>query len=383
MIVLVTDDDKDKRDAIVDFIISIGIDKSRIRTAANMVDFAAQFDSSVTVCIIDLRLPAFDGADVQQNGLGILQVIERSRAPDLKLIAISSYPEEFELVRPQFESRGCIIADFHNRDVWESALRNLIVQAASRETFDFVIFAALSSERQPYTSFERLAGKAVSKGNLTRYDIEVEGRQGTVIELPRMGIVDAAATASVCIERFNPKIVSMSGICAGFPKHAKLGQLLIAELVYEYQSGKWTADGFSQEPYQIPISEKLRTALRGLIESDDLLTNLEAGWKHVRPTEMCNPKLAAFTSGSAVIADKKYLEQVANHHRRVSGLDMETYAIFRAAHLARCKPEVFCAKVVVDLADAKKDDRLQPYGCLVSARFVVNSLAEIFRQGLV
>ena len=381
MNILLVEDDTRKRDEIVALILSLGIDRSQIRIAANMVEFVAQFDATVAICVVDLRLPAFDGGDVQQTGLGILQFIEKSKGTDLKLIAISSYPEEFESVRPQFESRGCIITDFHNKDVWHSALKNLVVQAGSRESFDFIIFTALASERSPYTSFGQLLGKAVSKGNLTRYDIEIEGRRGTVIELPRMGIVDAAVTAGICIERFTPKLVGMSGICAGFPDHTALGQLLVAELAYEYQSGKWTKDGFNQEPYQVPISEKLRSLLRGMIESDDLLSRLEDGWRQVRPADMRPPKMAAFTSGSAVIADKKYLQQVSGHHRRVSGLDMETYAIFRAAHLARCKPEVLCAKVVVDLADADKDDRIQPYGCFISARFLVQAISEVFRQG--
>jgi adenosylhomocysteine nucleosidase len=378
VIVLVTEDDRNKRDTIVNYLLDCGVERSQIRTAANMVEFSSEFSPEVSVCVIDLCLPAFDGGEIQKNGIGILQVIERSKAADLKLIAISSYPEEFENVRPQFESRGCIIADFHKTEVWQSALKNLLVQAASRESFDFIVFTALTSERQPYTSLESLNGKAVSKGNLTRYDITIEGKRGTVIELPRMGIVDAAVTASVCIERFTPKVVCMSGICAGFPKHAALGQLLVAELAYEYQSGKWTDDGFSQEPYQVPVSENLRTLLRGLTAEDELLTNLELGWKQVRPAEMRTPHLAAFTSGSAVIADSRYLAQVGSHHRRVAGLDMETYAIFRAAHLARSKPEIICAKVVVDLADTEKDDRLHPYGCTISARFVVHALKEFF-----
>jgi Nucleoside phosphorylase len=383
MAVLITEDDLNKRETIVEYLKYIGVDQSQIRTATNMVEFNAEFGADVSVCIIDLCLPAYDGGEIQQSGIGILQAIERSKSSDLKLIAISSYPEEFENVRAQFESRGCIIADFHKTEVWQSALKYLIVQASSREAFDFVIFTALNAERQPYTTFPTLQGKAVSKGNLTRFDISVEGRRGTVIELPRMGIVDAAVTASVCIERFNPKIVCMSGICAGFPGRAAMGQLLVANLAYEYQSGKWTSDGFSQEPYQVPISENLRTALKGLLADDELLVGLEEGWRKFRPTDMVPPDLAAFTSGSAVIADEKYLQQVATHHRRVAGLDMETYAVMRAAHLARSKPEMLCAKVVVDLANAEKDDRLHPYGCMISARFVVQALSEIFRTGLI
>ena len=83
----------------------------------------------------------------------------------------------------------------------------------------------------------------------------------------------------------------MSGVCAGFIDRAELGQLLISELAYEYQSGKWTDEGFSQEPYQVPMSEKMRIIVRELLEdADALLTRLETGWKGDRPATMVPPQ---------------------------------------------------------------------------------------------
>ena len=42
------------------------------------------------------------------------------------------------------------------------------------------------------------------------------------------------------------------------------------------------------------------------------------------------------------------------------------YAVMRAAQIAVCKPDVLCARTVVDLADGDKNDRLHPYGCEIS-----------------
>lgn len=172
----------------------------------------------------------------------------------------------------------------------------------------------------------------------------------------------------------------MSGICAGFPDRAELGQLLVSELAFEYQSGKWTADGFSQEPYQVPVSEEVRSIAAELLDDKQLLSRLEHGWNSDRPSKMSQPKLSTFTSGSAVIASDKYIEQVATYHRRVSGLDMEIYALQRAAHTAQCSPDFICAKTVVDLAGAGKNDELHPYGCEISARFMVEALKKYFER---
>ena len=71
MNILLVEDDTRKRDEIVALILSLGIDRSQIRIAANMVEFVAQFDATVGICVVDLRLAGFDGGDVEQTGLGI------------------------------------------------------------------------------------------------------------------------------------------------------------------------------------------------------------------------------------------------------------------------------------------------------------------------
>lgn len=381
MKILITEDDHAKRAEIVAFIENLGVDPANILVAIDMADFMAKFDESIEICVIDLRLPAYDGAGPDLNGIGVLQAVDKKGGGRVKLLAISAYPDEFADIRGQFESRGCLLVDYNQHGVWQSVLKQMIVQAQVAETMDFVIFCALRSERTAYTLLPEIMATPVFRDNVTRLDVTIGGAKGTIIELPHMGLVDAASIAGACVEKYKPKVVAMSGVCAGFIDRAELGQLLISELAYEYQSGKWTDEGFSQEPYQIPISEKMRIIVRELLEdADALLTRLETGWKGDRPAKMVTPKLAAFTSGSAVIASEEFIAQVATHHRRVSGLDMEIYAVQRTAHIARCAPDALCAKVVVDLANGNKDKLLQPYGSFVSARFLVEALSAYFNQ---
>lgn len=380
MKVLIVEDDEDKRNEISDYVLSLGVPDGHVETAVDMAEFASKFDRDTSICVIDLKIPAYEGAGPDLNGLGVLQTIERAGAANVKLLAISSYPEEFVDVRAQFERRGCMLVDHNERTVWHNVLKQMVIEAQATEQMDFLIFCALRSERAPYTGMADLRGKPIFKDNLSRLDLTIGGRRGAVIELPRMGLVDAAVASGQCIEKFRPKIVAMSGICAGFAGRAQLGQLLVSELAYEYQSGKWTADGFSQEPYQAPIPEDVRVRIRELIEDQQLLSRLESGWTSDRPSKMTSPMLAAFTSGSAVIASETLMSQVSTYHRRVAGLDMEVYAVMRAAQIAHCQPSFFCAKVVVDLAGGDKDDRIQPYGCAISANFTVEVLRNFFSQ---
>lgn len=378
MKVLIAEDNESKRDRIVATLLEIGFLRREVHVATNVAEALERCDQSVDIFIIDLRLPAYDRAPEYENGLLVLEMVGKMCRPSVKIIAISSYPQEFDSVRSKFESRGCMLVSYAEDAVWESALRLMRVQALAVERKDFLIFCALREERAPYTACVEPAGINVFRDNVTRYDFMLGGFAGSVVELPRMGLVDAAVTAGVFIDRFAPKLVAMSGICAGFSGKAALGQLLISDLAYEYQTGKWTADGFSQEPYQIPMSQDVRSIVCELLEDKDILQRLEMGCAATRPVQLESPSLVAFTSGSAVIASSALMDQVGSHHRKVSGLDMEVYALHRAAHLSKHRPDVLCAKVVVDLGDGDKSDSLHAYGCFVSAKFVLQAIRLYF-----
>ena len=376
MKILIIEDDVEKGAEISRYVEFLGVPAERILIAKDMAEFFAKFEPEVALCIIDLRLPAYQGAGQENNGIGILQAMDRAGAAHVKLLAISAFPEEFADIRSQFESRGCMLVDFKEKDVWRNVLKQMVLQLRSVERLDFLIFCALRSERAPYTGMDQLGGAPKFKDNLSRFDITIAGRDGTIIELPRMGLVDAGITAGQCIEKFKPRVVAMSGICAGFPERAELGQLLVSELAYEYQSGKWSADGFSQEPYQVPVFEGMRILARELLNDLSLLARLEQGWKSDRPSKMSEPKLATFTSGSAVIASERFIEQVATHHRRVSGLDMESMEFF-GQHILRAASRTRSAQRPLSIS---RTARKTTYCSLMAPRFPLGSLLNCCRH---
>lgn len=382
MTILIAEDDDHKYEAIRNYIIHLGRPSNAIIRARTASEFAARLDSRVTVCVIDLRIPSFEGAQPDQNGIGILQTVDLRSGGRVKVIAISSFPEEFEDLRTQFESRGCILVDYTDKDTWQNALKTVLVQDEGRYQLDFLIVCALQSEAVPYIGIPDIKPSNVRKGGMSRTEITISGRNGAVMVLPRMGLVEAAIGASIAMDRFRPSLVAMSGICAGFSGKVKLGQILVPDICYEYQTGKWTDDGFSQEPYQVPASDRIVGVVKHVISDDDILDRLEMGLprKYQRPSLRNDPATAVFTSGSAVIANEEYINQVATHHRKVSGLDMEAYALYRSASLSQSKPEFFCAKTVVDLGGESKNDDLQPYGCYVSAKLTVEIIKRFFHE---
>jgi nucleoside phosphorylase/CheY-like chemotaxis protein len=374
--ILLIEDDERKLLTIRAFLNERGVPDSQVIVAKTMTDFAASLNADIGLFIIDLKLPCLDDVVASQNGKAILETIIKSGKSDALLVAISSYPNDFPELRQFYESRGCILSDFNNTESWKSTLDHLLIQLKKSITFDFVIFCALQEERNPYVVL--LDGKQVTRNGVDCFDVSLSNAQGTVVLLPKMGLVNAAVTAAQCIDRFGPHVVGMSGICAGFKDRAAMGQLLISSMAYEYQSGKWLSDRFMNEPYQVPTDHLTLASLKSLTNTEGLIVKLEAGFSGTRPKEAHKPDVGIFTSGSAVIADKTYMKEIEMIHRKVNGLDMEVFGIQRAAELSPLKPPCICAKTVVDLGDNKKDDAIHAYGAYISAKFLILALNDYF-----
>lgn len=376
MNIMLIEDNDAKRQRIVEHLVRQGVSSSRILVAKTMTDFAAKLGIDIGLYIIDLKLPNVDGSDASMNGKAILEAIVKAGRSDALLVAISSYPNDFPELRSYYESHGCILANYNNAAAWQSTLNHLLVQLKKSVSFDFAVFCALQKERNPYVAL--LNGTQVARNGVDCFDVQIGDAKGTVVLLPQMGLVNAAIIAAQCIERFNPRVVGMSGICGGFKGRAQLGQLLVSSMAYEYQSGRWSADGFEQETYQIPTDPRMLARLKTLTLSNDVISGLEVGFSGDRPDDAQKPELAVFASGSAVVAEGARAKEIQRLHRKSAGLDMEIFAVHRAAELSPLRPPCICAKTVVDFCDRKKSDVLHGYGAHVSARFVIRALQDFF-----
>lgn len=376
MRIMLIEDDDAKRRAILAHLKSHKISDKEIILAKTMTDFTASLHADIGLFIIDFNLPYVDDGATMKSGEAILQSIIKSGKQDAEMLAISAYPDDFPELRALYESHGCVLQNFLNKKEWQSALDHSLSRLKKNVNLDFLIFCALQEERNPYVAL--LKGTRVNRSGIDCFDVEIGDKRGSVVLMPQMGLVNAAVTAGICIDRFKPSVVGMSGICGGFHKRANLGQLIVSEMAYEYQSGKWASDGFLQEPYQVATDHLTLTKLRALVDSDRLIQELENGFTGTRPSEPYKPKVGVFTSGSAVIADSQFMSQIERIHRKVNALDMEVFAVHRAAELSPYKPSCICAKTVVDLGDQNKNDGIHAYGSYISAQFLIKAFDDFF-----
>lgn len=393
MKILVIEDDTVKCAEVVRCLTSGLTDGSLepVKVAENLSDAMRVLDSQTfDLIILDLMLPFIDGmpADVGA-GLELLKQIrsKESRNSAAAIVGLSGFPDELRDARVRFDEHGVLILSYDESRKWHDAILRIAddvqIRSGVIKPVAFLILVALEEELEGFaaadlTLYDRLVveGLAVQHVHLPEDPLF----KGVIVRLRQMGLAAAINDTAAAIKLFKPDIVCMSGICAGFKGNAKLGQLIIASPSWEYQSGKWSDNGFEVAAYQIPMRAETRAIIEQAVSSVEFLGAIERDLPLAisRPRRRVPPKLAPAVTGSAVIADAARLEHIKVQHRKVAALDMETFGVYFACHESYWSiRHYFSIKCVVDLADDNKDDDLHEYGCISSARAVVKAVLSL------
>jgi nucleoside phosphorylase len=359
--------------------IAIADSNPEITVADNLEDARALILSEVyDLIIFDIYLPVRKGEQEQDISDDLIRNFSRSKNYNCETIALTMYNSE-DISLAEFNNHGITVVSYDDIGRWKQCLQQKIKRIAAKPRCDFLIFCALSKERAAYVSTSATLGGMQTISGLNCQEISIGSFHGFCITPQRMGLVNMAITVSKAIELFNPKATAMSGICAGVSGETNLLDLVVGDVCWEYQTGKFKDNRFLQEPYQAPVSRVLRVHLEQAMEAPELLAKLKSG---LFDTELKASKmsLGMVSSGSAVVADVSKMAAIAEQHRKWSALEMEMYSFYEASAQSLCQPLYFGAKAVVDMGDASKGDTLHVSACVLSARFVVEMLSSIFAK---
>jgi len=203
---------------------------------------------------------------------------------------------------------------------------------------------------------------------------------GLVSQL-HMGMPYAAVTATKAILQWDPKLVAMTGICAGVEGKVGLGDLVIANQTFDYGSGKII--GGKLHPHLVPVSINpwLWQVLDRVLARDELAQAILDGFPGPGESPANPPQLhfASMGTGAAVVCDADYVEEVTQEDQKLCGLDMEGYAVALAASLAGTHGKeypCFVIKAVVDFASIHKNDQYHDYAAYASAAFLKRFLED-------
>lgn len=116
------------------------------------------------------------------------------------------------------------------------------------------------SERESGTDAPYLLGK---------YDVGNGGSFTLALARPtRMGGTSTGSIAAALVERLSPKCLAMSGVCAGNPSIANIGDVVVADRTYRYEEGKRTSDDFAGDIHQTVLNDRWVRAAQDLNSTD-------------------------------------------------------------------------------------------------------------------
>lgn len=274
------------------------------------------------------------------------------------------------------------VITYNDHGDWREALKIKLLAAQPKKRFEFVIVCALEKEANAFKNLTDTWSDIKTISGLICREVQIGDYKGVIVLAHRMGLVAAAVVATMALERFEPRLICMAGICGGVPGESNIYDLLITQSCFQHDMGKWSIEGFKSEHYDVPIDVDVHNKIIELCDDtrmkESLIENLNPrksefpeGKEQIEFKIECR---AATSSGSAVIAENGKTYTLAVGQRKLVGFDMEVYSIYEAARHAIHKPVFFAAKAVVDDGGNNKGDQFHRIGCLISARFIVKAI---------
>jgi nucleoside phosphorylase len=345
-------------------------------------------ETSYDLVILDVILPVHVGGEKsEQNSINLLeQLNEPVEIKAQEYIVALSESDELSAEAKEFFSGmpwGLIKYSETNCEYIQSLdkIINYIITKNSKNVVEkvcdiFIItalespeFQALENEIDSWSAFEPLDDSQLVKFA----KIVVGGKDRTIAAAfsPRMGPVASAVLTTKVMLHLKPKLVIMSGICAGVKKDSNFGDVIASEVSWDWQSGKYSdVEGnevFEISPHQIDITDQTMTQLT-LFRRDEKFWGSLA--YEAAKLKLPIPKLiiGPVATGSSVLADVRVSGRISEkQHRKVAGLDMEIYGVYAAARSVDKNVNFMALKSVCDKGDEQKDDKYQAYASKTSA----------------
>ncbi len=199
--------------------------------------------------------------------------------------------------------------------------------------------------------------------------------------LPSKGLVETAVYFKPLLQEFHPRFVAMTGICAGDKTRVRLGDIIVAESAYIYDSGKVHLDQMSGQKNYI-CEGKMYHPDQQLLQYARRFHDWVAELRRFAPVPegLTSPQchIVPLASGNAVRRDAPFQEDALSAYRAVA-LDMEGAAFYRVVSDFPAT-RALLVKGVNDYADEDKHDSYATYASLISTIYVLSFIDEYVTQ---
>lgn len=394
MKILLLEDDDEKARRIKSVLDSVGKELFLVEVKADVASARARLDEDLfDLLILDIRVPFREGeASDDKGGIHLLKELledEQHKRPRY-VVGISGAEDIFQESSLIFRSHGWALLQYSPvLPEWADSLRYFVEHIIRSDKLqihkepkspkaDVVIITALENPEFSgvKTIFPELKGPRPldSKTLIWEGEITVGSEKIRIVSSScwQMGLTASALLVERLLSEFQPKIIAMTGICAGYRDVVSLGDIIVATQSWEWQGGK-IVQGEDElrkllpapEPYR--ASQELVTAL-SIFKTDKRLINeilnrycpseMEQTWRlHFGPV----------VSGLSVIASQREMDDIRTQHRKILGLEMEAYSVYAASHFHPISPRCVVIKGVCDFGDEAKGDDFQRFSSIISA----------------
>ncbi|WDG10300.1 hypothetical protein PUN50_23285 [Vibrio campbellii] len=327
------------------------------------------------IAFIDLALPRHDNENPQPHeGVNLVQEINEFdwfKSPK-KILAITQHSDLENEYSGLLKELG-VTLHFHDgtgniADVVKYQYETIAkVNQQLDYCYDALIVVALDEEAKPILEDKRFNWFRQEKVGLedvnlrfTSLSVNDQDKKIALVILPRMGLVSSAITTSRVVNEIRPRYVLMPGICAGVEGEVRLGDIIVANPSWEWQTGKWKGDNFAIEPYQISINQKMVGRFEQMLESS-ILDDLWKETEHNRPESKPTCHFGPMVSGSSVISNSDKIAELKEQHRKLIGIEMEIFGVYAACTQSNVNPDFIGFKSVCDFGNEQKGDSYHSY----------------------
>jgi nucleoside phosphorylase/CheY-like chemotaxis protein len=392
MKILVVEDNAEKLRHVVNVLQQVsGCDMETIDTAHDALEAKRKLrEESYDFLVLDVALP--ERADKEASPDGGMALLKEVLERDIynkprEIVGLTAFSEVRERVGPEFAQDLWDVIQYEPfSDLWADQLKRKVryiqmalkpgVQRAYQSSLCVITalpepeFTALKKLPWEFAPLEVTGdGTMYWKGKYTHAH---QSHSVIAACAPRMGMTASAVLCSKMIQNFAPKYIGIVGIAAGVRGACNLGDIIAADPVWDWGSGKRYVEGgspvFAASPHQLGLSSYVRGKLAAMASRAQLFDEIRRNWPGTKPETTLSMRLGPVASGASVLADGSVTETIKQQHRKVIGVEMEAYGVFGAADEAPLPPpKAFALKSVCDFADEEKSDEFQAYAAYTSA----------------
>ena len=357
-------------------------------------------DVAYEIVVLDLLIPWESGIlddlpDRKYSSIIIKEIGEGKCKTPGYLLGITQDPQAADEANIEYARHGWKVVRYENDVDWKLLIKKRIQLAnfklrASNHSYDveFIVVAALQ-DPEVTTFLEVNPGFAfigASEFGLAHYRGLVANKSVLVFCAPEMGVAATACLVSIVAERHRPRMIVMCGIAAAIDPELKLGDVVIADKVWDYASGKITENssifgkiskkmGWAARWSFKPSAnmEKIHPVLGNWIAS--LTSKIGKRWWAKSSSDVFNVCIGPVACGPWVVGNRVITDWLLERDRKFVALEMELYGLYLSPKVAGDNRfKVLGIKGISDFADPDKNSNPQ-----ARSEAATNS-AKVFRR---